>query len=127
LVVSLQLNNKEHLLKALADSGASSSIILEAYTSRNLIKRDKSNQTTWSTIGGQFTADKSGLVTYSLCGYSQIPEVDFQERYVQVINDVTFRILLVTILTWNLSGKGIGIETAFLHGNLKETIFMEIP
>jgi Reverse transcriptase (RNA-dependent DNA polymerase) len=51
------------------------------------------------------------------CGYSQIPGVDFQES----------RILLVTMLTWNLSGKVIDIKTAFLHGNLKETIFMEIP
>jgi Reverse transcriptase (RNA-dependent DNA polymerase) len=34
---------------------------------------------------------------------------------------------LVTILTWNLIGKVINIETEFLHGNLKETIFMEIP
>jgi hypothetical protein len=31
LVVSLNVNNEEHLLKALADIGASSSIILEAY------------------------------------------------------------------------------------------------
>jgi hypothetical protein len=31
------------------------------------------------------------------------------------------------MLTWNLSGKVINIETAFLPGDLKETIFMEIP
>jgi hypothetical protein len=55
------------------------------------------------------------------CGYSQIPGVDFQESYAPVINDVTFPILLVTMLTWNLSGKVIDIKTAFLHGNLKET------
>jgi hypothetical protein len=65
LVVSLKINNKEYLLRALADSGASSSIILEDYTSKNLIQRDK-NQTTWSTMGGQFTTDKTGLVTFSL-------------------------------------------------------------
>jgi hypothetical protein len=60
LIVSLQINNEEYLLRALADSGASSSIILEEYTSKNLIQRDKSNQTTWSTMGGQFTTDKTG-------------------------------------------------------------------
>jgi Reverse transcriptase (RNA-dependent DNA polymerase) len=63
----------------------------------------------------------------SACGYSRIPGVDFQESYEPVINDMTFRILLVTLLTWNLIGKVINIETAFLHGELKETIFMEIP
>jgi Reverse transcriptase (RNA-dependent DNA polymerase) len=44
-----------------------------------------------------------------------------------VINDVTFRILLVMMLTWNLKAKVVDIETAFLHGNLKETIYMKIP
>jgi Aspartyl protease len=63
--VSLKINNKEYLLQALADSGASSSIIIEDYTSKNLIHRDK-NQTTWSTMSGQFTTDKTGLVTFSL-------------------------------------------------------------
>jgi hypothetical protein len=37
LDVSLIINNEEYLLRALADSGASSSIILEDYTSKNLI------------------------------------------------------------------------------------------
>ena len=60
------------------------------------------------------------------CGYSQIPGVDFQKSYAPIVNDVTFRILLVTMLTWNLIGKVIDIETAFLHCDLKETIFMEI-
>jgi Reverse transcriptase (RNA-dependent DNA polymerase) len=61
------------------------------------------------------------------CGYSQIPREDFQEKYAPVINVVTFRILSVTLLTSNLIGKVIDIETAFLHGNLKDTKFMEIP
>ena len=56
------------------------------------------------------------------CGYSQIPGVDFQESY-----DVTFRVHLVTMLTWKLIGKVIDIKSAFLHGDLKETIFMEMP
>jgi hypothetical protein len=64
--VSLNINNEEQLLRALADTGASSSIILEGYTSKNLMQRDKSNQTTWSTMGGQFITNKTGLVTFSL-------------------------------------------------------------
>jgi hypothetical protein len=49
LVVSLIVNNEEHMLRALADTGASSSIIIEAYTSAPFIKIDNSNTTTWST------------------------------------------------------------------------------
>jgi hypothetical protein len=48
--VSLIVNNEEHLLRALAATGASSTIILEAYTSTSVlfIKTDDSNTTTWS-------------------------------------------------------------------------------
>jgi hypothetical protein len=38
-VIWLIVNNEEHLLRALADTGASSSIILEAYTSAPNIKK----------------------------------------------------------------------------------------
>jgi hypothetical protein len=43
-----------------------------------------------------------------------------------MINDVMFHILLVMMLTWNLKAKVVNIETASLHGDLKETIYMEI-
>jgi hypothetical protein len=66
LVVSLIVKNEEHLLRALADTGASSSIILEAYTSAPFIKTDDSNTNTWSTMGGKFTTNKTGFVTFSL-------------------------------------------------------------
>ena len=66
LVVSLTVIQEEHLLRAIADTSASSSIILEAYTSRHLIKNDDENKTTWSTMVGHFTTDKSGLETFSL-------------------------------------------------------------
>jgi hypothetical protein len=48
----------QYLLRALADTGASSSIILEAYTSAPFIKTDDNNTTTWSTMGGKFTTTK---------------------------------------------------------------------
>jgi hypothetical protein len=35
--------------------------------------------------------------------------------------------LLVEMTTWKLKAKVFDIETAFLHGDSKETIFMEIP
>jgi hypothetical protein len=53
------------LLRALADTGASSSIILESYTLDPFIKTDDSNTTTWSTMGGKFTTNKTGFVTFS--------------------------------------------------------------
>jgi hypothetical protein len=54
------------LLKALADTGASCSIILEAYASAPFIKTYYSNTTTWSTMAGKFTTTKTWFVTFSL-------------------------------------------------------------
>jgi hypothetical protein len=55
LVLSLIVNNEQRLLRALADTGSSSSIIHEAYTSAPFIKTDDSNTTTWNTMGGKFS------------------------------------------------------------------------
>jgi hypothetical protein len=46
LVVTLNVNHEEQLLRALADTGTSSSIILEAYSSKDIIKQNKENKTT---------------------------------------------------------------------------------
>jgi Reverse transcriptase (RNA-dependent DNA polymerase) len=56
------------------------------------------------------------------CGYSQIPGVDFNESFAPVINDVSFRIMLIIKLAWGLQATIIDVETAFLHGNLQEEI-----
>jgi hypothetical protein len=63
--VSIIVNNEEHLLRALADTGATSSSILEAYASDPFIKTDDNNTTSWSTMGGKFTIIKTGFVTFS--------------------------------------------------------------
>jgi hypothetical protein len=47
--------------------------------------------------------------------------------YAPVINDVSFRIILIGMMVWNLKAKIIHIETTFLYGDLEESIFMEIP
>jgi hypothetical protein len=52
--------------RALADTGANSGSILEAYTSAPFIKTDDNNKTIWSTMGGKFTTTKTGFVTFSL-------------------------------------------------------------
>jgi hypothetical protein len=80
--MSLIVNNEERLLRALADTGARSSSILEAYTSATFpfIKTDDNNTTTWSTMGGKFTTTKTGMmfVTFSL------PEFDLKKQETNV-------------------------------------------
>jgi hypothetical protein len=61
------------------------------------------------------------------CGYSQVPGIDFNESFAPVLNDVTFRIMLIAKLVWNITCTVVDIKTAFLHGDLDEEIYMEVP
>ena len=56
-----------------------------------------------------------------------MPGVNFSESFAPVVNDVTFWILLVAMVAWNLKVKIVDVETAFLYGDLEEEIYMDIP
>ena len=58
------------------------------------------------------------------CGYTQIPGVDFTDSFAPVITDVSWRMLIVLMLVWNLDAMIIDVETAFLLGDLEEEIYM---
>ena len=58
------------------------------------------------------------------CEYSQVTWVD--DNFAPVVDDVSFHFLLIAMIVWDLKAKIIDVETAFLHGELKE-IFMSIP
>lgn len=74
-----------------------------------------------------FDLKRSGLFKVRLvaCGYSQIPGVDFTESYAPVINNVSWRILIIAMLLWRLEAKIIDVSTAFLYGDLEEDIYMK--
>jgi hypothetical protein len=74
--VSLIVNIEEHLLRELADTGASSSIILEAYTLAPFIKTDDNNTTTWSTMDGKFTKTKNGMMPVIF----SVPDFDLKKQ-----------------------------------------------
>jgi hypothetical protein len=65
LGVILNVNHEAHLLRGLADTGASSRIIFEAYTSKKFIKNNDDKKTTWRTMDIQFITDKTGFVKYT--------------------------------------------------------------
>jgi hypothetical protein len=76
-----------------------------------------------------FKVKRNGIFRASLvaCGYSQVPGVDFNESYAPVINDVSFRVMLIIKLISGLQASIGDVETAFLHGNIQEEIYMKIP
>ena len=60
-------------------------------------------------------------------GYSQRIGVDYQETYAPVAKFTTLRILLSLVNENDWELDGMDIKTAFLHSELAETIYMEIP
>jgi Reverse transcriptase (RNA-dependent DNA polymerase) len=58
------------------------------------------------------------------CGYSQVPGINFNESFAPVINDESFRIMLIAKLVWGLQASIIDVDTAFLHGTWSEKIYM---
>ena len=61
------------------------------------------------------------------CGYSQISGVNFHQVSSTVVNDVTFRIVLIAKLIMKLDSYQFDVETAFLLVELEEEIYMECP
>jgi hypothetical protein len=61
------------------------------------------------------------------CGYRQIPGNNFNESFAPVVNDVSFRIILSVELLWDLQASIVDVETAFLHGDLQEEIYLNVP
>jgi hypothetical protein len=61
------------------------------------------------------------------CGYSQVPGIDFNESFTPVINNVSFQIILIAKLIWNLEAFIVDVKTAFLYCELQEEIYMNIP
>ena len=73
-----------------------------------------------------FDVKRSGLFKVRLFayGYSQIPGVDFIELYAPVINDVSWRILLIVKILIKHYVMIVDVETAFLYGDLDEEVYM---
>ena len=61
------------------------------------------------------------------CGYSQVGGIDFNQSFSPVVNDVTFRIMLIIKMLMKLDSYLFDVETAFLLGNLEEEIYMQCP
>ena len=53
--------------------------------------------------------------------------MDFTENYLPVVHDITFRVLLLAMIIYQLKEKIVDVETAFLYGELDEVIYMECP
>ncbi|KAL1436923.1 hypothetical protein MTO96_049220 [Rhipicephalus appendiculatus] len=61
------------------------------------------------------------------CGYSQVEGTDYKETFSPVVKLKSIRTLLAIAVERNWKILQVDITAAYLHGTLKETIYMEQP
>lgn len=67
---------------------------------------------------------KTRLVAWD---FTQVPRIDFNEVFSHVVRHTSFRVLLAITTHLNLNLDQMDVATAFLHGELEESILMEQP
>jgi hypothetical protein len=60
-------------------------------------------------------------------GYSQVEGIDFSEIFSHVAKLTSIRFILSITVTFDLEVEQMDVKTAFLHGDLKEEIYMKHP
>lgn len=60
-------------------------------------------------------------------GYSQIPNIDYKETYAPVASSTTIRIVFALAAQSGMKLLQFDVKTAFLYGDLNETLHMEFP
>ena len=60
-------------------------------------------------------------------GFLQLPGVDFIETFSLVVKHTTIRVILSLAVTYNWLLRQLDVECSFLHGDLKEEVYMSQP
>jgi hypothetical protein len=73
---------------------------------------------------GQVVRYKARLVAQ---GFTQRPDIDYDETYSPVMSGITFRYLISMAANLNLKMQLMDVVTAYLYGSLDSEIYMRVP
>ena len=57
-------------------------------------------------------------------GFTQVEGIDYNEIFSPVVKHCSIRIILGLVNQYDLELEQLDVKTTFLHGNIKETIYM---
>lgn len=60
-------------------------------------------------------------------GYTQIQDIDYYENFALVANMNTIKILLSLATNFDCPLQQFDVKNTFLHGDLEEEVYMDIP
>ena len=61
------------------------------------------------------------------CGQSQVPYIGFSKNFCPALNDIIFKLLVLTMNKIDFLSKAVNVKTAFLYGQLEEEIYLKSP
>lgn len=60
-------------------------------------------------------------------GFHQQPDVDFVDTFSPMVKHTIIRVVLALAVAYNWPLRQLDVECAFLHGNLREEVYMAQP
>ncbi|GJU79074.1 retrotransposon protein, putative, ty1-copia subclass [Tanacetum coccineum] len=98
----------------------------------SLVPRDSNTNVVDGKWVYRLKRDKNGVITrykarFVAKGFRQQPGIDFHETFSPVVKSTTIRAVLSLAVTNDWPLRQLDIQNAFLHGNLKEKVYMKQP
>jgi histone deacetylase 1/2 len=60
-------------------------------------------------------------------GFTQLPDLDYDETFSPVVKHGTIRLILTLGLSHDWSSKQLDVSNAFLYGDLQERVYLSQP
>lgn len=101
------------------------------HNTAELVRRTEASKVTKGKWAFKVKKDSNGRpkfkARYVAKGFTQVEGIDYQETFSPVVNFDTVRIALTIAADRGYHLRQFDVSTAFLHAELKETVYLELP